>query len=39
MKLKMDTKFGKKSTRSFKIGTMNLTNFGLRAQKPQRFSL
>ena len=39
MKLKRDTKFGEKSTCRFKIGTMNLTNFDLRARKSQRFSL
>ena len=39
MKLKKDTKFGEKSTRHFKIGTTNLTNFDLRARKSQRFSL
>ena len=39
MKLKRDTKFGENSTCRFKIGTMNLTNVGLGAQKSQRFSL
>ena len=39
MKLKRDTKSGEKSTRRFKIGTMNLTKFNLRARKSQRFSL
>ena len=39
MKLKRDTKFEEKLTRRFNIGTMNLTNFDLRAQKSQRFSL
>ena len=39
MKLKKDTKFGKESTRGFKIGIMNLTNFDLSTRKSQRFSL
>ena len=39
MKLKRDTQSGDKSTRRFKIGTMNLTNFDLRARKSQRFPL
>ena len=39
MKLKRDTKFGEKSTRCFKIGTMNLTNIDLRARNSQRFPL
>ena len=39
MKLKRDTKFGEESTRRFKIGIRNLTNFDLSAQKSQRFSL
>ena len=39
MKLKRDTKFWEKSTRRFKIGTMNLTNFDMRARKSQSFLL
>ena len=39
MKLKRDTKFGEESTCRFKIGIRNLTNFDLRAQKSQRFSV
>ena len=39
MKLKKDTKFGKESTRRFKIGIRNLTNFDLSTRKSQRFSL
>ena len=39
MKLKRDTKFGEKSTRRFKIGTMNLTNIDLSVRNSQRFSL
>ena len=39
MKLKRDTKFEEESTHCFKIGIRNLTNFDLRAQKSQTFSL
>ena len=39
MKLKRDTKFGEESTRRFKIGIKNLTNFDLSTPKSQRFSL
>ena len=35
MKLKRDTKFGEESTRRFKIGITNLTNFDLSTQKSQ----
>ena len=37
MKLERDTKFGEESTRCFKIGIKNLTNFDLRARKSQSF--
>ena len=37
MKLKRDTKFGEESTYRFKIGTMNLTNFDLRARSLKDF--
>ena len=39
MKLKRDTKFGEESTRCFKIGQRNLTNFDLGTQKSQTFPL
>ena len=38
MQLKRDTKFGEESTRPFKIGITDLTNFDLRTRKSQRFS-
>ena len=39
MKLKRDTKFGEELTCRFKIDIKNLTNFNLRTQKSQIFSL
>ena len=39
MTLKNDTKFGKESTRCFKIDMSNLTNFGLSTRKSQKSSL
>ena len=38
MKLKRDTKFVEASTRRFKIGIRNLTNFDPSTQKSQTFS-
>ena len=36
MKLKTDTKFGEESTRRFKIGIRNLTDFDPSTQKSQK---
>ena len=38
MKLRRDTKFGKESTRRFKIGIRNLTKFDPNTLKSQKFS-
>ena len=38
MKLKRDTKFGEESTRRFKIGIRNLTNFDPSTRKSQKYS-
>ena len=37
MKLKRNRNFGKESTRRFKIGIRNLTNFDLSSQKSPKF--
>ena len=38
MKMKMDAKFGEKSTCCLKIGIGNLTNFNLTTPKSPKFS-
>ena len=38
MKMKIDTKFGQKSTSLFKTDIRNLANFDLNTQKCQKFS-